>query len=559
MLPSHQILILAVTCITSFFLYTLGLGRVSVAVARILVAVIRFAVKMMNFLFGSNPATPVKDKEEAVSGSSAVVAGSGLEVALSAPPKMKSLGSRRKKGGKKEKKIKPYQISLLVFRNKFEEEKKHYMEQASAIWNRETLKIKNSMIEYGLKQHGLLLDAIKNETDSTIDVGERLNEMKRLCKTSVIDWEGYVDLTTPFSVDVAEEKMVQATYELRPDIIEKERKKRENKQKRSKKYYQSNKTLAQKAQEYEEKLDKQLAKQEKQEAEKTQLEAEKTQLEVEKSALQNSIKKIQEKAVSKLHLSAKQAEKLVRVDSTTGSPLESIDLGSGSPPRVKSLFFSASSATTTAENSVAPSQTPFIDTKTPVNRSRRDITGATLNKMKNLILTQDKEKTGEMKEFVEAVSPALSLKVEVGGDTTLKPLITYHGGKSKEILKIVAYFPPGSTWTTYVEPFVGGASIYLWLQPEDAVLNDKDETIMNFYGQSKISGNFMKIGESLMKMECSKDVYDDIKLSLYMFSFFFGGGFYSVFPYFFNFKNIEINLTMKNIMMILNVILGFYI
>ena len=42
--------------------------------------------------------------------------------------------------------------------------------------------------------------------------------------------------------------------------------------------------------------------------------------------------------------------------------------------------------------------------------------------MKNLILISDKEKTEEMKEFVEAVSPALSLKVEVGGDTTLKPL-----------------------------------------------------------------------------------------------------------------------------------------
>ena len=354
---------------------------------------------------------------------------------------------------------------------------------------------------------------MENIANNQKTVGGKIAILRLRVKGDKLSWPDYSRDTFPYVTRTLNRWINLATSKVNPDLKKLEDARRQKDLEKRKIRRESYKKLT--ASEAlritaEERLEREKKRSENafKRAEKAEQEQKRIENE-QREALQVSIKKIQEKAVSKLHLSAKQAEKLVKPESASGSELESINLGSGSPPRIRSLFFSASSATTTMENSIAPSQSPYIDTKTPVNRSRADITGQTLNKMKNLILTNNKEKAEEMMEFIEAVSPALSLKVEVGGPSTLKPLITYHGSKSGEILKIATYIPTG--WQVYVEPFVGGASMYLWLQPSTAVLNDKDETIINFYGQSKISGNFEKIGEELMKLECSKENYDDIR------------------------------------------------
>jgi DNA adenine methylase len=50
--------------------------------------------------------------------------------------------------------------------------------------------------------------------------------------------------------------------------------------------------------------------------------------------------------------------------------------------------------------------------------------------------------------------------------THLTPLVKWSGGKGDEIAKILPYLP--TTYTTYLEPFIGGGALYFYLNPAHA-------------------------------------------------------------------------------------------
>lgn len=60
----------------------------------------------------------------------------------------------------------------------------------------------------------------------------------------------------------------------------------------------------------------------------------------------------------------------------------------------------------------------------------------------------------------------------------LKPLIKWSGGKSDEIKSFEQYIP---TFDTYIEPFVGGGSLYFHLNPNKAIINDVHPELIDFY------------------------------------------------------------------------------
>lgn len=61
----------------------------------------------------------------------------------------------------------------------------------------------------------------------------------------------------------------------------------------------------------------------------------------------------------------------------------------------------------------------------------------------------------------------------------LKPLIKWSGGKSDEIKMFEKYFP--ENYTTYIEPFVGGGSVYFYLNPNNAVISDVHTELIDLY------------------------------------------------------------------------------
>jgi len=77
----------------------------------------------------------------------------------------------------------------------------------------------------------------------------------------------------------------------------------------------------------------------------------------------------------------------------------------------------------------------------------------------------------------------------------LKPLIKWSGGKSDEIKMFEKYFP--KHYTKYIEPFVGGGSVYFYLNPVNAIISDVHSELIDLYksigdGKGQEIYDFMK-------------------------------------------------------------------
>lgn len=77
----------------------------------------------------------------------------------------------------------------------------------------------------------------------------------------------------------------------------------------------------------------------------------------------------------------------------------------------------------------------------------------------------------------------------------LKPLVKWSGGKSDEIKQFEKYIP--TDYDAYIEPFVGGGSLYFYLSPEKAVISDVHSELVDLY---KCVGN-----------KKSNEIYDFMK------------------------------------------------
>lgn len=61
----------------------------------------------------------------------------------------------------------------------------------------------------------------------------------------------------------------------------------------------------------------------------------------------------------------------------------------------------------------------------------------------------------------------------------MKPMIKYRGGKSKEISNIMWHIPRFTG--RYIEPFFGGGALFFYLEPRQAIINDINAKLMEFY------------------------------------------------------------------------------
>lgn len=79
----------------------------------------------------------------------------------------------------------------------------------------------------------------------------------------------------------------------------------------------------------------------------------------------------------------------------------------------------------------------------------------------------------------------------------MKPLVKYRGGKSKEIPHILNRIP--NYGGRYIEPFFGGGALYFHLEPNNAIINDINYKLMNFY--RGVSNDFIHLKEELNEIE----------------------------------------------------------
>ena len=97
------------------------------------------------------------------------------------------------------------------------------------------------------------------------------------------------------------------------------------------------------------------------------------------------------------------------------------------------------------------------------------------------------------------------------GVCIMKPMVKYRGGKSKDIPYFEQFIP--SDYVTYYEPFLGGGAVYFYLEPERAVINDINESLITFY--QEIRNNYetarKQLNELQQMYESNQQAYKELK------------------------------------------------
>ena len=90
----------------------------------------------------------------------------------------------------------------------------------------------------------------------------------------------------------------------------------------------------------------------------------------------------------------------------------------------------------------------------------------------------------------------------------LKPLIKWSGGKSDEIKRFEKYFPVN--FNKYIEPFVGGGSVYFYLNPTNAVISDVHSELIDLY-KNIGEGKMNYIYEFMEKTPNDEETYYNVR------------------------------------------------
>lgn len=91
---------------------------------------------------------------------------------------------------------------------------------------------------------------------------------------------------------------------------------------------------------------------------------------------------------------------------------------------------------------------------------------------------------------------------------SLNPLIKWSGGKKDEIKQFIQYIP--NDFDTYLEPFVGGGSVFFHLYPKKAVISDVHTELIDFYKAIK-NGNNIDIYNFMTKNKNDEQTYYKVR------------------------------------------------
>jgi len=86
----------------------------------------------------------------------------------------------------------------------------------------------------------------------------------------------------------------------------------------------------------------------------------------------------------------------------------------------------------------------------------------------------------------------------------LKPIIKWSGGKSREIQRFCHHYP--EDFDVYIEPFVGGGSVFFNLNFNKNIIADVHKELINFYQQIK-EDKCLEIYERVSKFGTDEDTY----------------------------------------------------
>jgi DNA adenine methylase len=87
--------------------------------------------------------------------------------------------------------------------------------------------------------------------------------------------------------------------------------------------------------------------------------------------------------------------------------------------------------------------------------------------------------------MVKALSKSISIDKNINNQvfkSTSKPFLRYPGGKQRQLSFFEHLLPIGSKISgSYVEPFIGGGSVFFHVNPKLAILSDKNQELIDLY------------------------------------------------------------------------------
>ncbi|MBQ3689639.1 MAG: Dam family site-specific DNA-(adenine-N6)-methyltransferase [Bacteroidales bacterium] len=93
----------------------------------------------------------------------------------------------------------------------------------------------------------------------------------------------------------------------------------------------------------------------------------------------------------------------------------------------------------------------------------------------------------------------------------MKPLIKYRGGKTKELPHIISQIPKFKG--RYIEPFFGGGALYFYLERKNAIINDINTKLIEFY--RGVQQNYPNLRTELSEVEkiynLNRQQFDNLK------------------------------------------------
>lgn len=132
-----------------------------------------------------------------------------------------------------------------------------------------------------------------------------------------------------------------------------------------------------------------------------------------------------------------------------------------------------------------------------------------LEKCAELGLTKVKSKTkAEIIVLIEEQILGADKPVALLKKASLAPLIKWSGGKSDEIKHFASHFP--ANFDTYLEPFIGGGSVFFHVQPDKAVISDVHQELIDFY-QSIRDGHANEIHQFMTLHPNNEDTYYNVR------------------------------------------------
>ena len=88
----------------------------------------------------------------------------------------------------------------------------------------------------------------------------------------------------------------------------------------------------------------------------------------------------------------------------------------------------------------------------------------------------------------------------------ISPVLKWAGGKTQLLAPITARMP--KTYNRYFEPFIGGGAVWLAVTPEQAVINDTNEQLINLYRQMKENAHdVIAFVNELDSVPCDEEFY----------------------------------------------------